>query len=125
MKHQIVFSICSLLILMGIGVVVYQNLEGWRPLDTIYFSTITFATVGYGDIHPVTDNGKLFTIFYIIFGVGLMLFTLTTLGTHWVENRIKIIGRLVQSPLDKLKGINNNGKLSDKIIDGILFDRKK
>lgn len=124
MKHQIIFALCSLTILVGVGVFAFQNLEGWKPLDTIYCSAMSFMTLGCS-ITPATTNGKIFSIFYYLFGIAIMLFALTTIGTHWVESRIKIIGSLLQSPLAKIKGFNENGKISDKIIDGILFDRKK
>jgi hypothetical protein len=47
-------------------------LEGWGWLDALYFSVVTLATVGFGDLHPTTDEAKLFTIVYIIFGVGIL-----------------------------------------------------
>ena len=51
--------------LLVAGTVVYSIVEGWSPLDSLYFSVVTLATVGYGDLHPVTDLGKAFTIVYL------------------------------------------------------------
>jgi voltage-gated potassium channel len=55
------------------GTVVYHLLEGWSYLDSVYFCTITLATVGYGDLTPTTPEAKVFTIFYIINGVVILL----------------------------------------------------
>lgn len=55
-----------------IGVVFYTQIEKWSVLDAIYFCVVTLGTVGYGDIVPKTDAGKIFTIFYIIFGLAVI-----------------------------------------------------
>jgi hypothetical protein len=57
---------------IAVGTVVYSFLEDWDWLDALYFSVVTLATVGFGDLHPATNEGKLFTIVYIIFGVGII-----------------------------------------------------
>ena len=44
------------------------------------FCVVTLGTVGYGDITPTTDVGKIFTVFYIIFGLGVIGGFFATLG---------------------------------------------
>jgi voltage-gated potassium channel len=61
-----------ILLLLLVGTVFYVRVEGWRPLDSLYFCVISLATVGYGDFSPVTDAGKLFTIFYVLIGFGML-----------------------------------------------------
>lgn len=41
-------------------------------IDSFYFSFVTLATIGYGDLYPVTVLGKLFTVIYSILGLGLV-----------------------------------------------------
>jgi hypothetical protein len=48
---------------------------------------VTLATVGYGDVHPVTDVGKIFTVFYIFSGVGVIAVFAQTLVHRAAENR--------------------------------------
>jgi len=61
------------------GCFAYYYLEGWSPLDTSYFLTVTSTTVGYGDMCPSTPMSKLFTCFYALFGIVAVLGALTPL----------------------------------------------
>ena len=64
------------------GTVVYHFIEGWRWLDSLYFSVISLATVGYGDLAPQTDFGKVFTMFYILTGIGIIFGFINTFYQH-------------------------------------------
>jgi voltage-gated potassium channel len=55
------------------GVLVYHWLEGWSFLDALYFCVVSLATVGYGDLTPTTPLTKIFTIIYLINGIGVLL----------------------------------------------------
>jgi len=56
-----------------VGTMFYRIVEGWGWINSLYFSVITLSTVGYGDYAPQTGVGKLFTIFYLFVGIGLLL----------------------------------------------------
>ena len=58
--------------LIATGTVVYHWLEDWRWVDSFYFSVVAVTTVGLGDISPTSDGAKLFTVAYIVVGVGLI-----------------------------------------------------
>ncbi len=60
------------LTVLATGSVFYHYALNLKWLDAFYFSTITLTTVGYGDIVPTTDEAKLFTIFYVIVGIGII-----------------------------------------------------
>ncbi len=72
-------------ILVGSASVVYHFVEGWTWLDSVYFSVITISTIGYGDFSPKTDLGKLFTIFYVLAGLGLFVTTATAIADSIVS----------------------------------------
>ena len=72
-------------VIVGIGTIVYRTLEGLSWTDALYFSVTTITTVGYGDIAPHTTAGKMFTIVYILVGLGLLLSMVTTLAGHAVR----------------------------------------
>ena len=74
--------------IITIGSIVYHYIEGWSWIDSIYFSAITLTTVGYGDFSPQTDIGKIFTVFYVITGIGLMFSFINSLYEYHV-NKVK------------------------------------
>jgi voltage-gated potassium channel len=67
------------------GSLFYWLVEGWSLLDATYFSVITIATVGYGDLAPKTAAGKIFTMIYVLCGIGLFLATAAAVGRHVVR----------------------------------------
>lgn len=75
------------LLILGAGTVMYHYLEGWTWLDSFYFSVITLTTIGYGDFSPQTDGGKIFTLFYILIGIGIILSFVNTVFEHYNEQR--------------------------------------
>ncbi len=72
-------------ILIGTASVFYHFAEGWNWLDSVYFSVITISTIGYGDFSPKTDLGKLFTIFYVLTGLGLFVATASAIADRIVS----------------------------------------
>ena len=55
-------------LIMLIGTMGYMIIDGFPLMDAIYQTGITFTTVGYGEIQPISDLGRIFTITLIIFG---------------------------------------------------------
>ena len=66
-------------LLLG-GTVFYMLVEGWTAVDSLYFCAMTLATVGFGDIVPATGIGKLFTVFYVLTGIGILVSFFTALS---------------------------------------------
>jgi voltage-gated potassium channel Kch len=65
-------ALLAILLLAG-GTIFFHYQEKWSWLNSLYFSTVTLATVGYGDFTPQTDLGKLVDIFYILGGIGIIV----------------------------------------------------
>jgi hypothetical protein len=63
----------SVALLILAGSVFYSIHQGWRLLDSFYFSVMTLTTIGYGDFAPSGDLARLFTIAYALSGIGLLV----------------------------------------------------
>lgn len=103
-KGRILLLTFLMLFLLALGTFVYSNLEKWDIVDSLYFSTVTITTIGYGDLYPTTHASKLFTVFFVLSGVGLMLFILSTIATyyfHYLETH-PFVNTQVNKTLNKI-----------------------
>lgn len=82
---QVLLVITSLLV--GVGTVFYRFVEDLTWLDSVYLSVISLTTVGYGDFSPTTSAGKVFTMFYVVAGIGIFVALATEVGAHLIAAR--------------------------------------
>lgn len=85
-KIKYAITIAGIMIL--IGTIFYHYFEKFNWIDSFYFSTIVLTTVGLGDLTPVTTTGKIFTSFYALIGISVVLYAVTAFGTYSVESQI-------------------------------------
>jgi voltage-gated potassium channel len=87
----------ALVILMGILVIGtngYMIIEGWDLLESLYMTVITITTVGFHEVKTVSEAGRVFTIFVIFSGMGIIAYILGMVAQAMVELQVRsIIGR--------------------------------
>ncbi len=88
--RRLLWSIGAFIGIVAIGVIGYMVIEGWSFLDAIYMTITTITTVGFREVHPLSDAGRIFSIFIIIGGVGGALYVLTTLVAYILEGQFGI-----------------------------------
>jgi voltage-gated potassium channel len=102
-------------------------IEGWPFDDALYMTIITMATAGYGEVHQVSDAGRLFTIFLIVMGVGYFMYVVGLIVQFLVEDRIRVIlgRRKLDIQIAKLKNhyiICGYGRIG-RVLAGYLTER--
>lgn len=93
--------------LVGLGTAGYMVIEDWTIMDSLYMTVITLSTIGYGEVNPVSQPGRIFTLFLIVMGVGFFLYVIGNVVQFLVEGRIRLI--LGRHKLDKqISHLNNH-----------------
>lgn len=72
-RYRFLIYFAIFLAVLALGTIGFRATEGLSLQDAFYFSMVSIATVGYGDIHPTTQAGKILAIVLIVLGVGTFL----------------------------------------------------
>ncbi len=127
--RSLVNAVTLLLIVYLVAVPFYMHVEGMSLVDALYFTSVTITTVGYGDVVPRTEAGKLFTIGVLFSGISIFFYHLTHLGQFrernidpHVQRRLQILrnltalqtGEVGKSELKKIKDKISAEKESDR-----------
>lgn len=69
------------------GTIFYWRVEDLSWVDSLYLTVMTLTTVGYGDVSPMTTGGRLFTVFYVLLGIGLVAALVTEIARSAIAAR--------------------------------------
>ena len=125
-RSKIYTAIILLIILLFIGVIGFMTLSGYSLIDSIYMTVITITTVGFGEVHPLDDSSKLFTVLLILTSVVIVGYVIR-ITTEYIlsKNDIEELKRKkMQKQIDALDnhviicGFGRNGKqAAKKLLD--------
>ena len=87
-QRRLLVAALLLFVLLALGVGGYIGIEGWSFLDALYMTVTTITTVGFREVHPLSSEGRVFTIVLIISGVGVLFYTLTSLVQFLIEGEL-------------------------------------
>jgi voltage-gated potassium channel len=87
--RRFVLAFTFLFITVVIGVIGFHVTEDYSILDSLYMTVITMSTVGFGTVRDLSQEGKMFAIFLIIFSAGNFVYFITTLSAFVIEGEMK------------------------------------
>ena len=110
--------------LMLFGTVGYMLIENFNFLEAVYMTVITVASVGYNEVKPLSDNGRIFTIFLIVINLGLFTYFITWISRYFFDpefiKKYKMIS--MENKIQHLNdhviicGFGRNGKESAQVL---------
>jgi voltage-gated potassium channel len=87
-NRRIFLAVGAVAVAIAFGAIGFYLIEGWSLLASLYVSAQTVTTVGYGDLTPATRNGRLFATIFMLAGVGVVLYALTTTVQAIVQSEL-------------------------------------
>ncbi len=104
--RRVAFAMVALVAVVAVGTLGYRLIEGWGLFDSLYMAVITIATVGFAEVHPLSEAGRAFTILLIITGISVQFVALATIvdylsGGHLIQT---LEGRTMARRIDSLSG---------------------
>ena len=123
--RELLVPLLAIIMLLIIAFLGYIIIEGFSPLETLYLMVITFATIGYGDVVPLTDLGKIFTIFIILSGFTVGLYSIGKISAFFVEGELskllkqRKMNKLLESMTDHYI-VCGYGKTGKHVLDDLL-----
>jgi voltage-gated potassium channel len=109
---------------VAIGTVVFHVLEGWSIFDSFYVTAQTVTTVGFGDLSPRTFWGRVFASIFMLLGVGVVLYALTSTVQSIIQSEmLSTFGHLRRSlKMSKLRDhfiICGAGRVGSNLITAL------
>lgn len=119
---RILYPLGTLVLLIALGTLGYHLIEGWPFFDGLYMTIITLATIGYGEVKPLSHGGRVFTLILIVIGVTAFGFLLSYITQALIETQLAAaLGRRkVFKDITKLKNhyiLCGAGRVGLRIID--------
>ena len=121
-SKRLILPLLVLLIIFEVGVIGYELIEGWGFLDALFMTAISLATVGYGEVHPLSSIGRVFTIGLLFSGVGILLYVVGLVVAFLVEGELggMLRRRKMEKQIEKLSNhyiICAEGETSEYVIE--------
>jgi voltage-gated potassium channel len=85
--------------LIVLGTVGYHAIEHWSWFDSLYMAVITLTTIGFGEVHPLGDGGRVFTMVLALLGIFTLFFAATEVLRAWASGELR--ARMGRQRLEK------------------------
>lgn len=101
--NRILYPLLFMVFVIAVGTAGYVFIEDMRPFDALYMTVITISTVGFSEVKPLSDAGRLWTILVILFGWGTISVLITRIFGVVVEREFTQLFRMRRRRMRNLK----------------------
>lgn len=84
-----VIAILLVAFLLISGTIGFILIEGYSVIDAFYMTTITVSTVGFGELKPLSETGRIFASFFIIVNIGTFAYAISTLASFIIDGTLR------------------------------------
>ena len=129
MNRLIIFLLtAAVFIIAGSGAIyhiesLHEDAQINSLLDAFWWTVSTITTVGYGDLVPVSDAGKVFGIFYMLLAIGILGVIISSLATDFYKKRFESHAEPSEPQkliLEKIQELEKKSENQDKLFKEIL-----
>ena len=128
------FLIIATLIII-LGAVLIYTVESGKPnsqintwADAVWWTAVTVTTVGYGDVVPVTEAGRIIAMFYMFFGITILGVSLSVISTRYYKKKYENEKKITHGQkliLDKIEKLEENQEKIQKDLRELIDKQKE
>ena len=106
-REKIYTAIVLLVILLAVGILGFRFMSEYSWIDALYMTVITVTTVGFGEVHPLDDTSKIFTVFLILTSVVILGYAIKVI-TEYILSKNDFEELKQKKMQKKIDGFNNH-----------------
>ena len=105
--RKLVFATVLFIVSMVIGIFGYMIIEEFSPIDAAYMAILAFSTVGFNEVQPLSADGKVFSLIYIVVNLGIFAYIISVISSFLFEGELRKIFKNIASTRE-MKKLNNH-----------------
>ncbi|MEO9806350.1 MAG: NAD-binding protein [Reichenbachiella sp.] len=136
--RKFIISLLLLITSLVVGTLGFLTIENFSWIESFYMAVITFSTVGFNEVYPLSDEGRLFTSIYIIINLMIFAYVVSVFSTYLFEGELNrlyrkfVFGKEVKKMKDHIIvcGFGRNGskaceELQSQNVEFVVVDRNE
>ncbi len=128
--HPLAFWFSIILLILLIGVLGFMVIEGFSFFDALYMTVITVSTIGYGETNPLSAQGRVFNICFIITSFSILTYAFATISRYVTSGEMQLYfkNKKLMKQVDALNnhviicGFGRNGQQTARTLKAHKFD---
>lgn len=128
--RKLIIPVLFLVLTIIIGTLGYIWTEDLSLYDSIWLAAVSILTIGYGDIAPVTPQGKIFTLIIIPIAIGLVTYILAQFASSIIDGNLarEVKKRMIDKKIKKLSNhiiICGYGRVGRQVVSQLQHENKQ